>query len=106
MACSSPAGARSCESIQFDAATFDGFHLYDLDFSYRAFLAGFRIAIAWDIPIIHVSSGRLDAAWQRYRAEMLSEVSAAIKLSSRRRRRSVGRCCNSPTGRICSHFTA
>jgi tetratricopeptide (TPR) repeat protein len=55
-----------CEAIPFSADTFDGFHLYDLDFSYRAFLAGFRIAIAWDIPIIHASSGRLDAAWQNY----------------------------------------
>ncbi len=55
-----------CEAIPFDADTFDGFHLYDLDFSYRAFLAGFRSAIAWDIPIIHASSGRLDAAWQKY----------------------------------------
>ena len=55
-----------CAAIPFSADTFDGFHLYDLDFSYRAFLAGFRIAIAWDIPIIHASSGRLDAAWQKY----------------------------------------
>jgi len=57
---------RVCEAIAFDADTFDGFHLYDLDFSYRAFLTSFRIAIAWDIPIIHASSGRLDAAWQKY----------------------------------------
>lgn len=62
-----------CEAIPFDATTFDGFHLYDLDFSYRAFLAGFRIAIAWDIPIIHASSGRLDAAWQKYAQKFLAK---------------------------------
>jgi len=64
-----------CESIPFDAATFDGFHLYDLDFSYRAFLAGFRIAVAWDIPLIHASSGRLDAAWQKYAQRFLTKHS-------------------------------
>jgi GT2 family glycosyltransferase len=65
-----------CEAIPFDPATFDGFHLYDLDFSYRAFLAGFRIAIAWDIPIIHASSGRLDAAWQRYAQKFAAKYHA------------------------------
>ena len=62
-----------CEAIPFDATTFDGFHLYDLDFSYRAFLAGFRIAIAWDVPIIHASSGHLDAAWQQYAQKFLAK---------------------------------
>jgi tetratricopeptide (TPR) repeat protein len=57
---------RVCEAIPFDAATFDGFHLYDLDFTYRAFLAGFRITVPWDILIIHASAGRLDAQWQKY----------------------------------------
>ncbi|MGB6535069.1 MAG: glycosyltransferase, partial [Xanthobacteraceae bacterium] len=57
---------RVFESIQFDEATFDGFHLYDLDFTYRAFLAGFRTTVPWDMLIIHSSSGRLDAEWQKY----------------------------------------
>ena len=62
-----------CESIQFDAATFDGFHLYDLDFSYRAYLAGLRIAVPWDILLIHASSGRLDAAWEKYAQKFLAK---------------------------------
>lgn len=65
-----------CEAIPFGAETFDGFHLYDLDFSYRAFLAGFRIAVAWDIPIIHASSGRLDAAWQKYAQRFAAKYGA------------------------------
>ncbi len=67
------ANRRVCEAIAFDAATFDGFHLYDLDFTYRAFVAGFRIAVAWDILIIHSSSGRLDAAWQRYAQKFVAK---------------------------------
>lgn len=55
-----------CAAIEFDAAVFDGFHFYDLDFSYRASTAGFRIAVPWDILILHASWGRNDASWQDY----------------------------------------
>lgn len=55
-----------CEAVPFDVASFDGFHHYDLDFSYRAFSAGFDIAVPWDILIIHDSGGRYDSRWQLY----------------------------------------
>ncbi|RIX44747.1 MAG: hypothetical protein D3M94_14795 [Rhodocyclales bacterium GT-UBC] len=45
------------EAIGFDAETFDGFHLYDLDFSYSAYRAGYRLGVCCDIPILHESSG-------------------------------------------------
>lgn len=45
------------ERLGFDAQTFDGFHLYDLDFSFAAHLAGYRIGICCDIPILHESAG-------------------------------------------------
>lgn len=51
--------------IGFDAATFDGFHFYDLDFSYRAHLAGLRVAITTDVTAIHASEGRFDGEWRR-----------------------------------------
>ena len=35
--------------VGFDQATFDGFHFYDLDFTYRAHLAGFRVAVTTEI---------------------------------------------------------
>ena len=66
------------EAIPFDAATFDGFHLYDLDFSYRAHLAGFRIAVPWDIMILHDSMGKLDAAWQDYGARFVAKHRASL----------------------------
>lgn len=53
------------DDIGFDAATFDGFHLYDVDFSFRAHLAGYRVAVAGDIVALHASTGRYDAAWER-----------------------------------------
>lgn len=54
------------ESLQFDAVRFDGFHLYDIDFSYRAYLAGFRLAVCHDILIYHHSLGQRDEAWRHY----------------------------------------
>jgi hypothetical protein len=49
--------------VGFDAQGIPGFHFYDLDFSYRAFLAGARITIAADLALIHCSRGNFDAAW-------------------------------------------
>ncbi len=54
------------EGVGFDAVTFDGFHGYDVDFTFRAFLAGYRVAVACDIPLIHASAGNFDEQWQRY----------------------------------------
>jgi hypothetical protein len=61
------------ERIGFDADTFDKFHFYDLDFSYRAFRAGARTAICLDISLFHDSAGNYgDDYWnhaQRFRAK-------------------------------------
>lgn len=54
-------------AIGFDAQTFDGFHLYDLDFSFRAHRDGFRLGVCRDIVLIHESTGTYDAAWDDYR---------------------------------------
>jgi len=51
------------ERVGFDAARIPGFHLYDLDFSYRAHLAGARLTIACDLALIHQSRGNFDAGW-------------------------------------------
>jgi len=51
------------ERIGFDQERFTGFHFYDLDFSYRAHLAGARISIASDLALIHKSRGPIDSHW-------------------------------------------
>jgi glycosyltransferase involved in cell wall biosynthesis len=50
------ANRRVVESVQFDEKTFDGFHGYDTDFTYAAFLHGFEIAVCKDILIAHKST--------------------------------------------------
>ena len=54
------------EKVSFDAETFDGFHHYDLDFTFASYLAGFRLGVVNDIPIIHGSKGQHDAEWRKY----------------------------------------
>lgn len=54
------------ERVGFDEATFDGWHLYDLDFSLSAHAAGFRTAVCNDICLIHDSIGTYSEDWQRY----------------------------------------
>jgi tetratricopeptide (TPR) repeat protein len=46
--------------------TFDRFHFYDLDFSYRAHLAGAKVAICLDIALFHDSAGNYNEDYWRY----------------------------------------
>lgn len=54
------------DAIAFDSDTFDGFHLYDIDWSYRAAMAGFKVAVTGDLLLVHASRGSFDPAWERY----------------------------------------
>ena len=54
------------ESVRFDEKTFDGFHLYDTDFSYSAFLRGFKLAVCKDILIAHQSGGNFGDVYKTY----------------------------------------
>jgi len=66
------------EAIPFDEVTFDNFHHYDLDFSYRAHLAGFKIIVPWDILIFHASMGSYDPVWARYSERFLAKHGAKL----------------------------
>jgi hypothetical protein len=52
------------ETIRFDEETFRGWHLYDMDFTFRAHLAGFRLAVCCDILLAHASPGLFSKAWE------------------------------------------
>jgi hypothetical protein len=54
--------------VGFDVGRIPGFHLYDLDFSYRAYLAGARLTIACDLALIHQSRGNFDSGWNAAQA--------------------------------------
>ncbi|BCA79137.1 glycosyltransferase [Desulfuromonas sp. AOP6] len=54
------------KEVSFDEDLFDGFHLYDLDFTYTAFLKGYRIAVDHRINVLHSSAGNYSEDWSRY----------------------------------------
>lgn len=61
------------EQLGFDRDTFDGFHFYDLDLSWRAHQAGLRCGIALDLLIWHASGGNFAASWQHYAQRFLDK---------------------------------
>jgi hypothetical protein len=53
------------DKVSFDNA-YDGFHLYDIDFSYAAYRAGLRLGVCCDFNILHGSVGRgEEPEWRR-----------------------------------------
>ena len=57
---------ETARRIRFDAATFDGFHFYDLDFTHRAWRLGLRLAVSTELDVFHASAGDFGAEWNRY----------------------------------------
>jgi GT2 family glycosyltransferase len=66
------------EEVPFDEQRFDGWHLYDVDFTLSAWLGGFGVAVCEDILVIHQSRGRYDAAWQRAAERFSAKHRAAL----------------------------
>lgn len=54
------------QKVRFDENVFDGFHCYDTDFTFSVFLAGFKLAVVTDLPVLHASKGKYDAKWEFY----------------------------------------
>ncbi|MBL8520543.1 MAG: tetratricopeptide repeat protein [Betaproteobacteria bacterium] len=76
---------RVWEAVRFDEQVFDGFHLYDLDFTHRAALAGHRLVAPRDLLLMHFSTGRYDATWQRYQQRFLAKFPALPNVPGARR---------------------
>jgi len=70
--------AKVARDIQFDQVMFDHFHLYDIDFSYRAYLRGYRLAVCRDIFLVHDSGGSFDAVWKEYRKRFESKFAVHL----------------------------
>jgi hypothetical protein len=61
------------QTLPFDEDTFDGWHLYDFDFSFSAHRAGRGVAIANDLLVVHESTGNFGEAWQRYAKKFIAK---------------------------------
>jgi glycosyltransferase involved in cell wall biosynthesis len=69
------------DAVAFDALSFDHFHLYDLDFSFRAYLTGFKLAVCRDIVLIHDSDGTFDQVWAQYKIRFEAKHRAHLPAS-------------------------
>jgi GT2 family glycosyltransferase len=61
------------DAIGFDERTFDGWHGYDTDFTFRCHLAGYRLAVALDLPLVHFSNANVDRAWLEFDARFAAK---------------------------------
>jgi hypothetical protein len=74
------ASRETVNKQRFDAETFDGFHLYDLDYSLSAHQQGLRVGVVTDVPIIHMSAGSFGNAWRNYRTRFARKHAAMLGL--------------------------
>ena len=58
--------------VKFDEKTFDGFHCYDLDFTFCAYQAGFKLAVICDMPALHNSTGDFSSDTWRQTAQLFT----------------------------------
>ena len=72
------------EKIRFDEATFRGWHLYDIDFTFRAHLAKFRLAVCCDILLAHASPGMLSKAWEADASAFLKKHAQRLSAGQKR----------------------
>jgi GT2 family glycosyltransferase len=70
------------EAVPFDQRTFVGWHHYDIDFSYRAHRAGYKLAVACDLNVIHHSRGEWDEAWKRSAEQFLQKHQSTLQFRS------------------------
>ena len=70
---------RVVEATPFDERTFTAFHHYDIDFTYRAFRAGMKLAVCCDLDVIHFSLGAFgDEAWKASAARFMQKHGGTI----------------------------
>ena len=76
------ANRRALESIRFDEANFDGFHVYDIDFTSAAHLAGFRIAVCKDMLIAHRSRGNFGREYAAFGAGFMKKYAGRLRVQA------------------------
>lgn len=66
------------DKVRFDENFFDGFHCYDIDFSFSVYKAGFRLGVATDIPVLHASQGKFEEIWRMYAQRLYDKHKADL----------------------------
>jgi len=72
------------QRISFDQETFTGFHMYDMDFTYRAYQAGYRIAVCAELEPAHAAVSSYDEAWAVEERKFRTKHAATLPPAPRR----------------------
>jgi GT2 family glycosyltransferase len=75
---------ETARALRFDEKTFDGFHCYDTDFTYRAYLEGRALAVATDLPVLHDSQGGFGDQWKAYAERFMRKHGKRLAQTPRR----------------------
>lgn len=70
---------EAAERIGWDGATFDGFHFYDIDFTFRAAIAGLKLAVVPKLGFIHTSQNGPDPDYDTYLRRFAAKHGASIR---------------------------
>jgi len=66
------------EAIAWDAETFDGWHFYDIDFTYRAARAGYRLGVIPELGFFHRSRGLGSTEYATFAQRFVTKHAATI----------------------------
>jgi len=56
----------------------NGFHFYDVDFSFKNFLSGVKIGVLYDVRITHKSIGQTNDEWEKNRQKFSEEMKSFL----------------------------
>lgn len=70
--------------VGWEGKDFPGYHIYDVDCTYRAYRMGYRLGVAVDLPMLHMSIGNFDATWQDQAQVFMQKHGATLEAVSRR----------------------
>ena len=61
-----------------------GFHFYDVDFSFRNYIAGVKVGVTSDIDVTHLSIGETNDQWDENRKEFAEKYKNALPVKSKK----------------------
>jgi hypothetical protein len=61
-----------------------GFHFYDVDFSFRNYIAGVKVGVTSDIDVTHLSIGETNEQWEKNREEFVKKYEDKLPVKAKK----------------------
>jgi len=78
---------RVFDAVRFDEVNFDGFHVYDTDFTFAAHLAGFKVAVCKDMLIAHQSRGNFGDEYAAFGTRFMKKYEGRLRVHTHNSRK-------------------